>query len=140
MPALLRLFVYGTLRTDRPANTELCRGALSVLPARVRGRLTMLADGYSGLVVDPAHVLALGSLDALADVALQERLDLRLAEAISGAWVQGELLTFADPVQRLPRLDEYECFQPGMPSLYHRVLLRVEAEEPTTAWAYVVPG
>jgi hypothetical protein len=50
-------------------------------------------------------------------------------------------MTFDDPAQRLPPIDELEDFHPGNPSLYRRVLLPVCLEDgrTTTAWAYVAP-
>lgn len=57
------------------------------------------------------------------------------ADPPGGPWdtVYGKVLTFNDPEIRLPALDPPEEFQPGRPSMYYRVLLRMK--EP--AWVYM---
>jgi len=59
----------------------------------------------------------------------------------SAPWgpVYGELLTFNDPVIRLPAIDRLEGFHPGGPCLYRRVLIPVRANGTMLpAWLYAV--
>jgi gamma-glutamylcyclotransferase (GGCT)/AIG2-like uncharacterized protein YtfP len=52
--------------------------------------------------------------------------------------VYGEILTFDDPVIRLPAIDRLEGFHPGGPCLYRRVLVPVRVNETVlSAWLYV---
>jgi gamma-glutamylcyclotransferase (GGCT)/AIG2-like uncharacterized protein YtfP len=99
-----------------------------------------LRSGYPVLVVPEAAILAHGSADAMADAALQPAPVVEAPDP-GGRWrdVAGELLTFDDPRERLPRIDELEDFHPGGASLYRRVLLPVRCESAAarTAWAYV---
>jgi hypothetical protein len=97
------------------------------------------------LEIAPSSVLAGGTADPVADVATQERVDAAAIEtaarATNDAWhdISGELMTFDDPAERLPPIDELEDFRPGAPSLYRRVLLPVRLEDGglVAAWVYV---
>jgi gamma-glutamylcyclotransferase (GGCT)/AIG2-like uncharacterized protein YtfP len=145
----LRLFVYGTLRTDGRHHGRFCAGALSADPASIRGRVHLLPAGYPVLIVSASRVLADGTADPSADVETQARAESRLtrepdlaAEGARGPWreIAGEILTFDDPRRRLPAIDEFEDFHPGAPSLYRRVLLAVRRQcdgRIVPAWAYV---
>ena len=66
----------------------------------------------------------------------------RLAKEGTGApWgpVFGELLTFDDPVIRLPAIDRLEGFHPGGPCLYRRVLVPILVNGAVLpAWLYAV--
>jgi gamma-glutamylcyclotransferase (GGCT)/AIG2-like uncharacterized protein YtfP len=151
-PTRLRLFVYGTLRTDGRYHGRFCAGALSVESASVHGRIHLLPAGYPVLVVPPSRILAAGTPDPLADVDTQARLGSRLTgnayltpEDGPSPWreIAGEILTFDDPRRRLPPIDEFEDFRPGAPSLYRRVLLAVCRRRDSrilAAWAYVGEG
>ncbi|CAN5324497.1 hypothetical protein BH24ACT19_BH24ACT19_11310 [soil metagenome] len=55
--------------------------------------------------------------------------------------VHGEVLTFANPGERLPALDGLEGFRPGEKSFYGRILIPTmltETGESVLAWAYAV--
>lgn len=55
--------------------------------------------------------------------------------------VHGEVLTFANPGERLPALDGLEGFRPGAKSFYTRILIPAvltETGESVLAWAYAV--
>lgn len=110
----------------------------------------MLPVGYPALEVPASQVLALGSNDPLADCQHLLALDREIrrdfpagtppASAVSG-WptTAGDLLVFDDPTRRLPILDELEELEPGRPSLYLCVALRVlpATGAPVAAWVYV---
>jgi gamma-glutamylcyclotransferase (GGCT)/AIG2-like uncharacterized protein YtfP len=138
--ALLRLFVYGTLKRGGLYHERYCAGVRSIEGASVRGLVRRLASGYAVLVVPEAAILAHGSADAVADADLNPPLGTECAER-GGHWshVAGEILTFDDPEERLRRIDELEDFHPGGPTLYRRVLLPVTCDSGVTlaAWAYV---
>ena len=138
---LLKLFVYGTLKRGGRFHDRYCRGVLAIEEASVRGWLHTLPAGYPMLVVPKEHILADGTADAVADVATQARFAAILAPAGElSERISGEILTFDDPSDRLPALDELEEFHPGATSLYRRVLLAVrpeQAEHPIPAWTYV---
>ncbi len=51
----------------------------------------------------------------------------------------GEILTFDDPVIRLPAIDRLEGFHPGGPCLYRRVIVLVQVGGAVIpAWLYMV--
>jgi len=139
----LRLFAYGTLKRGGRFHDKFCKGAVAVERASTRGRLHTLPAGYPMLEVPPLIELAEGTADPLADVATQERLDAGASgAAVDGSeWreIFGELMTFDDPEDRLPPIDELEEFNPSGASLYRRVLLPVRREDGSVvaAWAYV---
>lgn len=142
------LFVYGTLKQGQRNFERYCRGALAVEPACVLGRLYYLAQGlhlsygYPMLDIPPGRALALGSADYLADAALLERLACSAvapAPVLASGWelIAGEVLTFDDPLERLPKLDALEDFRPGEASLYHRVAVQLCQPRGKTVWTYV---
>jgi len=138
--ATLRVFVYGTLKRGGRYHERFCRGALSIEPASVRGRLYTSPAGYPVLVVPPGAILAHGSEDASADIARQEGCapPAPIFEGAEWQEIAGELQTFDDPPQRLRALDTLEDFHPGAPSLYLRVLLAVRrGAGHVAAWTYV---
>jgi hypothetical protein len=117
----------------------------------VRGRLFETSSGIPVLQVPEEDILAVGTANPLADVATQARVKARMSnpeptpdrlpkKGTGAPWgpVYGEILTFDDPVIRLPAIDRLEGFHPGAPCLYRRVLVPVRANGtglPT--WLYV---
>ena len=97
--------------------------------------------------VPDEDILAHGTGDPLADVGTQARLSGQwrprpVSESTtvgaSGA-VYGELLTFDDPLSRLPAIDRLEGFRPGGSSLYRRVLVPATINGiRELAWVYTV--
>ncbi len=138
--ALLRLFVYGTLKRGGRFHERYCKGVLAIEAASVRGRVHRLPQGYLALVVPEEAILARGTADAAADARRQVTV-VAEAELHDPTWsdVPGELLTFDDPEERLPRIDGLEGFHPGAESLYLRVLLPIRRANGlrVAAWAYV---
>ena len=146
--AMLRIFVYGTLKRGFWNHDRFCQGVLDVQEAMVRGRLYEMPTDIPVLQVPEEDILALGTADPLADVAAQARFAENLASilepvpenATAGDWgpVYGELLTFDDPESRLPAIDRLEGFHPGGSSLYRRVLVPIHARESiVVAWLYI---
>jgi gamma-glutamylcyclotransferase (GGCT)/AIG2-like uncharacterized protein YtfP len=138
---MLRVFVYGTLKRGQRNHDRFCRGVRQVYPATVVGRLYQLAGGYPMLQLPAEAVLAVGSTNYLHDATLQER-HYEIASNLCGDdWelVQGEVLEFDDPAERLPRLDMLEGFRPTGSSGYHRVLARTELPDRRLAWTYIAP-
>jgi gamma-glutamylcyclotransferase (GGCT)/AIG2-like uncharacterized protein YtfP len=146
---MLRLFVYGTLKRGFWNHDRFCRGVLTVEAAVVRGRLFETSSGIPVLMVPEEDILAVGTINPLADVATQSNMTTRLLNPQStiinpqyeGApWgpVYGELLTFDDPETRLPAIDRLEGFHPGGPCLYRRVLVSAQVHGTVLpAWLYV---
>jgi gamma-glutamylcyclotransferase (GGCT)/AIG2-like uncharacterized protein YtfP len=148
----LRVFAYGTLMEGFANHAHFCRGALTVRPAVTWGLLHRWAPGIPVLRVARASVFLLGSADLAADLAAA-------AEQVPagpwrpppepGAWreIRGELITFADGVERLGLLDAFEGVRPRTPRSYDRVLIPVRrldappSDPPRVeaAWAYVTP-
>lgn len=140
----LRILVYGTLKQGYWNHDRFCRGALYIEEASVRGRLYELPSRIPVLQVPEDSLIAVGTSDPLADVATQERLSIDLStdtDCDDTRWqmIQGELVTFPDPLLSLPPIDRLEGFQPGLPSMYHRVLVPVMLDDDrwTAAWCYV---
>lgn len=138
----LKLFVYGTLKHGQRNHERFCRGAATVERATVRGRLYDLPLGFPALVVPEDDVRAVGTADYAADAALPGRIGTREPEPLAG-WdtVHGELMTFDDPEERLPKIDGLEGFRPGVEGFYTRVLVPVmltEGGRCVLAWAYAI--
>jgi gamma-glutamylcyclotransferase (GGCT)/AIG2-like uncharacterized protein YtfP len=151
----LKLFVYGTLKRGFSNHERYCTGVSGIEPAAVRGRLYRLMPGIPIMAVPREDIIAAGTSDPLADVAVQAEFCARMtstgefsrrfvlpASGIDHAgsdarprspgferpeWllVRGELLTFEDPEARLPLIDSLEEFTPHAPSTYIRVLIPV---------------
>ena len=149
---MLKLFVYGTLKSGCRNHQDFCRGYVELLEATVRGRLYE-GPGYPILEVPEADILAHGTHDPLADTATQARLSHWVQAGLHPApegttgetWdtVYGELFTFDDPQTRLPPIDRLEGFHPGGRSLYRRLLVPATVGGARQlAWVYAVenPG
>lgn len=148
---MLRLFVYGTLKRGFWNHDRFCRGVLTVEDALVRGRLFETSSGIPVLMVPEEDILAVGTINPLADVVTQAHVTARMSnpeptpdrlpkKGTGAPWgpVYGELLTFDDPETRLPAIDRLEGFHPGGPCLYHRVLVPVRTKGvDLLAWLYV---
>jgi len=145
---LLLLFVYGTLKRGYWNYKKFCQGVLSVENGAVPGRLYEQTTGIPMLQIPTESILASGSDDSLADVALQNRYsgrtplitaDLQADNAGRWNWVQGEILIFNDPEIRLPAIDALERFKPEGPSHYQRVLapVRTASGENIIVWLYI---
>lgn len=144
---MLRVLVYGTLKRGFANHERFCYNAVDIQPATVCGRLYDLGS-FPALEVPEETILAHGTADPCADVATQARFTAEMAQhpaprakgRTRRGWglIRGELMTFDNPAERLPRLDCLEGFRPGGPSLYRRVLVPVfTGDEPAPAWAYV---
>ena len=145
-PLLLRLFVYGSLKRGFNNHDRYCRGVHSIERTHTPGKLYRLPSGYPALVLPENRFLARGTCDPLADLEAQRRIENHARGATDGTAprglgrVDGELLTFADPIGRLLAIDGLEEFRAGQKSRYDRVLVLVysparRAEVP--AWTYV---
>ncbi len=148
-PSLLRVLVYGTLKRGMWNHERFCTGALSIEEAVVRGRLYETDCGLPVLQVPEADILAHGTADPCADVAAQARFEAEMAQhpdprtkgRTRRGWglVRGELMTFDDLEERLPRLDCLEGYRPGQSSLYKRILVPVYSDESSgPAWVYTI--
>ena len=135
------LFVYGTLKCGFSNHHGFCEGVLQVEEAFVPGDLYDLPFGFPALVVPEDTIRATGTSDPIQDVIIQRRLNESPVALPQDGSPQafGELLTFEDPVDRLPKLDHLEGFDPAGQSLYRRVLIPVEtATRRIHAWAYTI--
>ena len=136
----MNLFVYGTLKHGERNHDRFCRDATTVKRAAVRGRLYDLPFGFPALVVPGEDVRAVGTMDYLADAELTRGVPARAREDFPG-WdtVHGELLTFSDGEDRLPKIDGLEGYVPGEGEFYVRVLVPVALVGGTVlAWTYCV--
>ena len=139
------LFVYGTLRHDEPEHRAYCHGVVGWTPARVRGRVYRLKEGWLLLVVPADDVIFDASADPEADEARRAASDVVECVAPHEAqwpWVHGELLRFDHHESVWPPIDAWECFEPSQPGVYRRAVIPVVVEsEPgfpavLPAWAY----
>lgn len=141
-PALLDIFVYGTLKRGQRNHERFCRGVLAVREATVRGRLYDLPFGLPALVVPKEDVRTTGTADYHADVEAQNH--ARTGTPVTSPnrdVIHGELMSFDDPEERLPTLDGLEGFRPGEKSFYGRVLVPATLAETgaiVPVWIYVV--
>jgi gamma-glutamylcyclotransferase (GGCT)/AIG2-like uncharacterized protein YtfP len=121
-PALIDLFVYGTLKRGYWNHERFCQGVASIESAFVCGLLFETPYGIPVLTVPPETILARGTVDPVADARTQAHIELG-AVAPVGDRAHGEILTFDDPSERLPDIDRLESFRPGSFSVYERVLI-----------------
>jgi gamma-glutamylcyclotransferase (GGCT)/AIG2-like uncharacterized protein YtfP len=137
----ISIFVYGTLKKGYRNHDRFCRSAVDIQPATTWGRLYDLPAGYPGLEVPKSAILAHGTSDSLVDAAVQLQIHsskLSFDRPI-GDWdlIQGEFVTFTDPLRDLPPIDQLEGFRPRGHSMYHRVLVTVNSgQSPCVAWVY----
>lgn len=137
----LRLFVYGTLKRGFSNHHRFCGNALGVEEATTRGDLYELPFGFPALVAVADPVPMLGTRDYAFDATEQRRLSATAPKTTpkKGSKVFGEVFIFDDPIDRLPKLDHLEGFDPGGSSLYKRILIPVEtAAGSVLAWAYAI--
>ena len=135
----LRLFVYGTLKRGFSNHESFCGNALDIAEAAIHGDLYDLPFGFPALVVPSKSIRAFGTTSYALDTTEQHRLNASASKSAprGGSKVLGEIFTFDDPVERLPKLDRLEGFDPDGSSLYRRVLVPVETEDKIAlAWAY----
>jgi gamma-glutamylcyclotransferase (GGCT)/AIG2-like uncharacterized protein YtfP len=140
-PALLDVFVYGTLKRGQRNHEDFCRGALAVREATVRGWLYDLPFGFPALIVPEVEVWNTGTKDYLSDSETQHRANPESEASSLHPTVHGELVTFDDPAERLPSIDGLEGFRPGEDSFYRRVLVPATLVDTSTvvmAWTYAV--
>ncbi len=141
------LFVYGTLRHDRPEHARYCRGVTGWRPARMRGKLFRLVEGYLLLVVPPAALLHRATREPAADEAWRRAITAdglaRTAAAMErtgASWVEGELLAFSDATLAWPPLDRWEGTSLEGDSVYARVVVPVHTGDAAgsliAAWVY----
>lgn len=135
------LFVYGTLRHDQPEHARHCRGVDGWRPARLRGRLFRIAEGYLLLVLPTAAILHRATDRPEADEARRRaiaRSELgRAAEALTasgGTMLAGELLSFRDAAAAWPPLDAWEGTSSRDDPVYARVIVPVETGETDRPW------
>ena len=137
--AILKLFVYGTLKRGYWNHDRFCAQAISIEPATVWGRLYHLAAGFPALEVPENTILAQGTNDPLTDAVTQGRIDIQGFDRPPGDWdlAHGELVTFTDPLRDLPPIDRLEGFRPVEHSMYQRVMVAARAKNIITpAWLY----
>jgi gamma-glutamylcyclotransferase (GGCT)/AIG2-like uncharacterized protein YtfP len=142
---VLTLFVYGTLKQGGENFATYCSDAVGIKKARVPGRLWVLPAGFPMLEVPRGLSLAEGTQEYSTDASLSGPFTSkiwppRIDEPFG--WVEGEVMSFLDPVGVLRMMDDLEGFNPGRPSLYARRLLAVESEDGIwmAAWAYTAPN
>jgi len=89
-------------------------------------------------------VRATGTSGYLADAETQHSMEIEPQASLpllNWDTVYGEVLTFANPGERLPALDGLEGFRPGEKSFYRRILIPAvltETGESVLAWAYAI--
>jgi gamma-glutamylcyclotransferase (GGCT)/AIG2-like uncharacterized protein YtfP len=135
----VRLFIYGTLKRGQANHARFCANATDIVPAVTWGRLYALGIGFPALEVPPTLILAQGTCDPLADGDTQAAWPAVPFERPDGDWdlVEGELMTFPDPLRDLPPIDGLEGFRPRGNCLYHRLLVAVDdGEGVVPVWTY----
>jgi hypothetical protein len=139
--------IIGAVQGAWQGLSSLGQGVLGALAAPFEAAASLAGATYPALEVPEANILAHGTVDPLADAAIQDHFgpDLgchskSIRPADDWGWVHGELITFAKPVRALPPMDRLEGFRPGQRSSYYqRVLVPVWAgDRIRRAWAYVM--
>ena len=135
----IHIFVYGTLKRGYRYHQQYCAHAESIKTAAVWGRLYKLAAGYPALIVPESRILANGTANIVADARALERHLQPDFKHPGGDWdlIEGEIVTFSDPLHDLPPIEKLEGFRPGRFSEYQRVMVAARTEGGTLpVWTY----
>lgn len=135
----IRIFVYGTLKRGYRYHKQYCAHAKSIEPGAVWGRLYRLAAGYPALVVPESQILASGSANLIADAKTLGHYQQPEFKYPGGDWdlIEGEVVTFPDPLRNIPPIEKLEGFRPGRFSEYQRVMVAARTENgPISVWTY----
>jgi gamma-glutamylcyclotransferase (GGCT)/AIG2-like uncharacterized protein YtfP len=129
-------FFYGTLKKGFH-NSHYCKGARRIEEAAVCGKLYQLPPGYPALQIPKESILWQGTKDVFADAQNQEMENDSgdFEFKIYDGWdvVHGELVTFSDPEDSIPNIDDLE----GFPFFYDRILVPVKKSDGIITTAYV---
>lgn len=134
------LFTYGTLKSSQAEHAIHCLPPQSIQPAKAKGALWRLREGYPILEVDPNSAVLDATSDAVAD---WRRALAATASALppspEGKWIEGELFEYPLENGALRKMDLWENFQPGIKSPYQRRVIWVQGRSGNDrlAWAYV---
>ena len=148
MKSELRLFVYGTLKSGFCNHERYCANVSQISPAWLCGKLFKLTTQIPMMTIPAGNILARGTENPAKDIETQEYFESLLRNGRSKGYapgavphgrVQGQLLTFGDPLSRLPFIDSLEEFNPGKQSTYARVLVHanLSGDRQTCAWTYI---
>ncbi len=139
MTPAIRIFVYGTLKRGYRYHQRYCAHAKDIQPAAVWGRLYRLAAGYPALIVPESRILAYGTDNIRNDAKALERHQQPEFKHPGGDWdlIEGEVMTFDEPLRDLPPIEKLEGFRPGRFSEYQRVMVAARTEDGTLpVWTY----
>lgn len=136
------IFAYGTLKSDQPEHKIHCARPLSIAKASIQAELWVLKEGYPILSVSPSICLAEASRDCVADwKSARDATPKPTPPAYKNAknWIQGELMELPLLSNSLVKMDSWEGFAPGYPSVYQRriVWARDAAGRDRICWAYI---
>ncbi|MDR1871654.1 MAG: gamma-glutamylcyclotransferase [Deltaproteobacteria bacterium] len=143
-----RVFVYGTLKRGFPNYDILKPYSLSAEKAVLPGLMWAAGGGYFPVVEIPLNnILLFGQSNVAEDLVTVERQAVsnlfpepKVETDLTGGLgvIKGELVTLANPVSALKRLDRLEGFDPGGQSFYARALTWVKTGQSyAVAWIYL---
>jgi hypothetical protein len=151
MTSPLLLFVYGTLKRGYWNHPAHCSAATAIGPGSLPGTLWLRQSGTPILDLEEHPILAKGTADLAADIALQARhlpaaekellAQLKTKSQLLPNQVVGEWVFFEDGLEPLRKLDFLEEFTPNDPpaSLYDRFLIQSPGI-PFPIWVYGIPS
>ena len=140
----IQVFVYGTLKKGCFNHNRFCRNAVNIEKGVIWGRLYHLPAGYPAIEIPKTSIMANGSTNPIIDTVIQNRIpaDKMTFNRPLGDWdlVQGEIISFSDPLRDLSPIDRLEGFSPSGGSLYRRSLITSRLKtQLIPVWVYWFP-
>ncbi|WP_019571107.1 gamma-glutamylcyclotransferase [Thioalkalivibrio sp. ALMg3] len=136
MPAVVDLFVYGTLKRGFANHRACCERAIKIRTASIAGAIFDLPVGYPAVQLPGASIPLEAGADPVRDAGRQ-----RLVRTPASARpVHGEWIRLPDPARTLPLIDALEGVRADGRGEYRRALVPARTQEgPRALWVYWMP-
>ncbi|WP_024325975.1 gamma-glutamylcyclotransferase [Thioalkalivibrio sp. AKL19] len=143
MPAVVDLFVYGTLKRGFANHRAFCERATKIRTASIAGTMFDLSVGYPAVQIPGDSILLEAGPDPVRDAGRQRLVRNPVPPGRAGdacGRVQGEWIRLPDPACTLPPVDALEGLRRDRRGEYRRALVPAWTEEgPRALWVYWMP-
>ena len=143
MPAVVDLFVYGTLKRGFANHRAFCERAIKIRTASIAGAIFDLPVGYPAVQLPGASILLEAGADPVRDAGRQRLVRTPASARPAGAvreQVHGEWIRLPDPARTLPLIDALEGVRADGRGEYRRALVPARTQEgPRALWVYWMP-
>ncbi|MFO7954082.1 gamma-glutamylcyclotransferase [Thioalkalivibrio sp.] len=141
MPAVVDLFVYGTLKRGFANHRALCRRAIKIRAASIAGAIFDLPVGYPAVQIPGESILLEAGADPVRDAGRQRLVRKPEPPGPAREQVHGEWIRLPNPARTLPALDALEGVRADGRGEYRRALVPAWTEEgPRALWVYWMLG